>query len=176
MRLVVALALVTACSSPARPAAPASARPADPESVYGPLEVGADYASYRRLTDRPFLSAVHGDRWVDVYVNEIGADAYLSGGPIPVGTVVVKTSWQAAGDQPSQTPGPIFVMEKRARGYAPDHDDWWYAIHWAAPPAGSKFKPMYWRGASPKAEYCTDCHDTYDRGLGGLVPSSLLRR
>jgi hypothetical protein len=165
------------------PVPPAGAKPravADPDAVYGPLEVGADYRTYRRVTDEPYLSRVHGDRWVHVWVNEIGADAYLDGSPIPVGTIVVKSSVAADADgKPSTVEGPLFVMEKRAPGYAPDHDDWWYAIHWASPPAAEAKRfggPFYWRGASPRVAYCYDCHDGYDRSLGGLVPSSLLPR
>jgi hypothetical protein len=153
---------------------------ASPEDRFAPLDVGADYATYRRLTEKPFLSRVHGNRWVDVYVNEIGADAYLSGAPIPVGTKIVKTSWQQDDDGgPSKIAGPIYVMEKRAPGYFPDHEDWYFAIHWAAPPPADAAKyggPIYWRGKSPRAAYCWECHDSYDRSLGGLVPSSVLPR
>jgi hypothetical protein len=142
------------------------------ESRFGPLEVGADYRSYRKLTPEPFLSRVHGNRWVEVWVSEAGADAYLDGGAIPVGTVVVKASWSNEGGRPG-APGPIFVMRKEAPGYAPEHEDWYHAIHWAEPDEGA---PLYWRGRSPKVAYCYDCHDSYDRGLGGLTPSSLLLR
>jgi hypothetical protein len=141
--------------------------------------VGADHASYRRVTDKPFLSRVHGNRWVHVFVNEIGAEAYLREQPIPVGTVIVKASWQDGGGRPSSVAGPLFVMEKRAPGYAPEHGDWWYAIHWADPPPADRKRfggPVYWSGTSPRVEYCWDCHDTYDRGLGGLTPTSVLPR
>lgn len=157
----------------------AARAPATAEDVYGPLEVGADYPSYRKLTDRPFPSLDHGSRWVDVYVNAIGADAYLSGAPIPVGTIVVKTSWQDDGGRPSAIAGPVFVMEKRAPGYSPEHDDWYFAIHWANPPAADARKlggPIYWRGKSRRAAYCWECHDLYDRHLGGLVSSTQLPR
>ena len=167
------LVFVLGCSG----AAPAKTAVKDPEAVFGPLEIGADYASYRKLTDKPFLSMDHGDRWVDVYVNEVGAAAYDSSGAIPVGTIVVKTSFEDENGAPGSVAGPIYVMEKRAAGYAPDDGDWWYAIHWAAPPAGSKMDgPIYWRGRSPRVDYCADCHSSYDRGLGGLIPSSILKR
>lgn len=152
---------------------------ATPEDQFGPLEVGADYPGYRKLTDRPFQSLDHGSRWVDVYVNELGADAYLSGAPVPVGTVVVKTSWENDHDAPSSVPGPLFVMEKRAKGYWPARDDWYFAIRWEAPPATELAKlggPIYWRGKSPRAAYCWECHDNYDRHLGGLVSSTQLPR
>lgn len=170
----------THAATPAKPtptpATSPSTPPADPnDSTYAPLDVGADYQTYRKFTDAPFLSAAHGNRWVDVYVNSVGADVYTTTDEIPVGTIVVKTSWIDDGGKPGTEPGPIFVMEKRAPGYAPDHGDWYMAIHWATAPA-SFGGPLYWRGTSPKVEYCYDCHDGYDRGLGGLVPSSQLPR
>jgi hypothetical protein len=186
------LGLLAACGgSTATPGAPgargdrAAGSAAQPgggsgnEDAFGPLEVGADYETYRHLTTEPFQSLDHGNRWVHVYVSEIGADAYLAASDIPVGTIVVKTSVQNVGGRPSDIPGPIFVMEKRAKGYAPEHDDWWYAIHWASPPPEEAAKfggPIYWRGHSPHVAYCWRCHDDYANSLGGLVPSSLLPR
>ena len=66
---------------------------------------------------------------------ETHSAAYDSSAPIPVGTIVVKTSVLDEHGAPGSVAGPIFVMEKRAAGYAPDANDWWYALHWAAPPA-----------------------------------------
>jgi hypothetical protein len=73
----------------------------------------------------------------------------------------------------------VFVMEKRAPGYSPEHGDWYFAIHWAEPTPDQRKAlggPIYWRGSSPRVAYCYDCHDSYDRSLGGLVPSSQLPR
>ena len=185
-RVQIVVLVVTACGGSSPPSSNATnanakgnaAASGDPESVFGPLEIGADYASYRKLTDEPFLSLDHGNRWVDVYVNEIGADAYEPPAEVPVGTVIVKTSVLDDGNgAPGTVAGPIFVMEKRAAGYAPDDGDWWYAIHWAAPPKDAKMPgPIYWRGKSPRVDYCADCHSSYDRGIGGLIPSSILKR
>jgi hypothetical protein len=159
--------------------APASTTPkpaVDGEAVFAPLDVGADYASYTKLTDKPFLSLDHGNRWVDVYVNSIGVAAYDSSAAIPVGTIVVKTSVEDDDGKPSSIAGPIYVMQKRATGYAPGEEDWWYAIHWAQP-IGDNFKePIYWRGKSPRVDYCANCHSSYERSLGGLIPSSILKR
>src|SRR5688572_1774844 len=148
------LIVLVGCSSTPSTKTP----PRDLESVFGPLEVGADYATYHKLTDKPFLSLDHGNRWVDVYINEVGFAAYDSSAPIPEGTIVVKTSVLDDGGAPGSIAGPIFVMQKRARGYAPDDDDWWYAIHWASPDDPKLGGPIYWRGKSPRAKYCADCH------------------
>jgi hypothetical protein len=187
LRLRVHAALVTAaCGTGAAPTdreatlrTQAAQTGATAEDTYRPLDVGADYLTYRKLTDRPFQSLDHGNRWVDVYVNAVGATEYLSGAAMPVGAIVVKTSWQNDHGQPSNVEGPIFVMEKRAPGYSPAHDDWYFAIHWAHPPTEDAAKlggPVYWRGRSPRAAYCWECHDLYDRHLGGLVSSAQLPR
>ena len=143
----------------------------DPEAVYGALEVGVDYKSYKKINTTSFLSKTHGGRFVDVYVNDIGADAYMKDQPIPVGTVVVKTSWEVDGGKATEEAGPIFVMRKESPGYDPDFDDWYYAIHWGKVPARWQDKvagPFYWRGKSKKVDYCRDCHDNHDRELGGI--------
>jgi hypothetical protein len=179
-----AIVAIAACA-PADPEATLRARAASAtatdEDSYAPLDVGADYLGpgYRKLTDQPFQSLDHGSRWVDVYVNAIGAAEYLSGAPIPVGTIIVKTSWQDDHGRPSDVAGPLFVMEKRAAGYGAAHDDWFFAIHWAAPPPADAARfggPIYWRGKSKRADYCWQCHDAYDRHLGGLVSSTQLPR
>lgn len=181
--LLASLALVPgllACGGHKAPAHPAdhaadldgmmgqtAAMPADPASTFGPLEVGADWASYVQMNTTAVRSKTHGGRLVDTWVNATGAAAYLDDeAAIPVGTIVVKTSTEADG-----SPGPIFVMEKRAAGFDADHDDWSYAMHWAAPPARWQQKlggPVYWRSPSPKVAYCSECHDNLDRSLGGV--------
>lgn len=143
----------------------------DDASVYSELDVGTDWQSYTRLNKAAFPSETHGGRMVDVHVNPIGLDAYKSGSAMPVGAIVVKSSHQTDGSV-----GPLFVMEKRAAGFNPDHGDWYFAIHWADPPGKWKQMlggPIHWRTPSPKADYCADCHDGYDDhdSLGG-VPES----
>ena len=60
-------------------------------------------------------------------------------------------------------------MEKRAAGFSPDHEDWYYAIHWekpTGPGAKTLTGPIYWRSPSAKVGYCFKCHDNYDRSVG----------
>jgi len=70
-------------------------------------------------------------------------------------------------------------MRKEPAGYAPDHEDWSYAIHWAQPTAAQAKLlggPIYWRGKSPKIEYCWKCHDNYDRSVGGIPSGHMAGR
>ena len=174
VRALVSAVLLVACggasSAPSSLPRPlAERRPPDPVGAVPAGAVGAGYLGYRKVTDRPYRSRVHGDRLVEVYVSAGAADAYLGEGAIPVGAVIVK----AASD------GATFVMEKRPAGFAPEHGDWYYALHWRDPPADQRARfggAIDWRSPSPRVAYCHDCHDSYDRGLGGLTPSSLLPR
>ena len=148
----------------------AAEAPSSSGQDYGPLEVGADYQSYTKVSTEPFESPTHGRRFVEIYVNDVGLAAYQGDAALPVGSVIVKTSWERDGDEPSEVAGPIFVMEKRAAGFDPERNDWYYALHWAKVPDRWAKKmganQIYWRSPSSKVRYCADCHDNYDRELG----------
>jgi len=65
---------------------------------------------------------------VFTYVNPTAARAALSGAfPFPVGAVLAKESFENDGGKAGPK-GPLFVMEKRARGYDPERNDWHYAM------------------------------------------------
>jgi Cytochrome P460 len=177
-------ALVLACGKPA-PSQPQGSMdpqmtrmmsskdmPADDGATFGPLAVGADYASYVKMNTSPVSSETHGGRLVDTYVNAIGAAAYLDAdAEMPAGTVIVKTSVETKDGASTGEAGPIFVMEKRPAGFDPEHGDWAYAIHWEAPPprwAKQFGGPIYWRSPSRRVAYCVECHDNYDRNLGDV--------
>ena len=142
------------------------------ESTFASLDVGADWASYKKMNKALVPSKTHGGRFVDTYVNDVGLAAYTNDdAEVPVGTVIVKTSFEGKDGQPTEVAGPTFVMKKMEKGYAPDHEDWYFAIHWEKPTAAQLELlkgPIYWRGHSPKVAYCYKCHDNYDRSLGGV--------
>ena len=154
---------------PAQPTATAT----DANAVYGPLEHGSDYKSWTKLNKEAFRSPTHGKRFVNVYVNDIGLEAFKSEDmPFPEGSIVVKDSWEAKDGQPSDVAGPIFVMHKRAKGYDAENEDWWFALHWENVPANWQKrvggKQVYWRSPSKKVNYCGGCHQNYDRAIGGV--------
>jgi hypothetical protein len=144
-------------------------KPADPNTVYGPLEVGAGFEGWNKVTKFPHPSPTHGKRFAEIYVNDVGFAAYTSEADFPVGTVIVKQTWENDGGKPSTVKGPVFVMEKKPAGYDADREDWYFAIHWAEPT--EKFAkqlggPFYWRSPSKKVDYCWNCHENYDREVG----------
>jgi uncharacterized membrane protein len=152
----------------------ASAMPPEDESAFAPLGLGADYLTYEKMNTKPWPSDDHGGRLVNTHVNSIGAEAYKTKQPLPVGSVVVKESFEVD-DKGKMTgaAGPVFVMVKKEKGYAPENGDWYYAIHWANVPESFSAdigKQVYWRGKSPKVGYCYTCHNDYQKWdfLGGV--------
>lgn len=144
---------------------------ADAHAVFGPLERGAEYQSWTKLNTGPVKSKTHGGRFVDTYVNPEGLEAYKNDdAEIPVGAVIVKASWEAGPDGPTEVAGPLFVM---ARVVGDDGEPtWWYGLHWESVP--DKWQQAmggaqaYWRTPSKKVDYCSGCHDNYPRELGGI--------
>ena len=161
MKLAFALGMiVVGCAAPRHPSEPAmdpqgaqmmasTSMPMDDGAGFGPLAVGADYASYVQMNTSPVSSETHGGRLVDTYVNRIGAAAYLDAdAELPVGTVIVKTSAEVKDGRATGEAGPIFGPPSVARHRAGG--------------------PIYWRSPSPKVGYCVECHDNYDRNLGDV--------
>lgn len=143
------------------------------DDKFGPLEHGADWKSYVKVSKQPFFSKPHGKRFVEIYVNKLGHEAYISDKPFPVGTVIVKPSWESENGKPSAKLGPVFVMMKKEKGFSKEHNDWWYAIHWENPPPPfNKDGGLYWRTPSKKVNYCWECHENYDRDVG-LPPRAM---
>ena len=128
----------------------------------------ADWKSYTNVSPGAWQSKTHGNRFVEIYVNDIALEAYKTGGEMPVGSIVIKPSWENDGGKPGAE-GPLFVMVKKEAGYAPDNGDWFYAFQWENPPekwAAKIGTNVDWRSPSDKVEYCLDCHDVLERQLG----------
>lgn len=98
-----------------------------------------------------------GGRWeVDVYANEAAAAALAARSrDVPVGAIVVEEHFERADGKP---PGPVMMMEKREKGYAPRHGDWRFVVV-GANGRGVKDGPV---------ESCASCHD--DAPMDGLFP------
>jgi hypothetical protein len=116
------------------------------------------YQRWRSYNRAPYLSATHGDRYVNNYVNVVGARDYARFGGIgamPVGTIVAKDSFAitAAGEV---FPGPLFLMEKMPEGFDPTARDWRYTM---ILPDGSYFGTTNGDGAE-RVEFCVTCHAT----------------
>ena len=114
-----------------------------------------NYQSWTRYNSAPYLSATHGQRFVNNYANEVGK-AYGSlkaGEKLPKGTVLAKDSI-TVNDGGKFFPGALFLMEKLAPGASLETADWRYVV---INPDGSLAGDT--TGDGPElVKYCHDCH------------------
>ena len=142
---------------------------ADANKAYNCLlpEMTAGYAkagmkaikSYKRWTNvstQPYVSATHGNRFVNNYANSKAAKKYSKYekvGKMPVGSVLAKDSFVAAPNGKT-SPGPMFVMEKMKRGFNKASGNWRYTL---IMPNGGVIGVT--NGKNSKAvKFCYQCH------------------
>jgi hypothetical protein len=122
----------------------------------GSLPLGYRTA-FTKLNKERFVSRGHAaGRWeVDVYANELAHKAIAARArEVPVGAVVVEEHFERT----DKAAGPVMVMEKRPKGYAPEHGDWRYAV------VGSQGQLV----KDGVIDSCAGCHD--DAPMDGLFP------
>ena len=91
------------------------------------------------------IKNLHIDKYINVYVNDIGKEAMLKKTTFPVGSVIVKEKFSK--DLPSIE--LLTVMIKHQRNYNSDNGDWEYAV------LGGKSLSLQDRG---KLFKCQSCH------------------
>ena len=165
---LVSACAAEACGAPSGGLVGASDRPAggaiargsrDGGAIDGAPSLPADYhTNFTRVNKARFVSSGHASgRWsVDVYANEPALRALATRTrDAPVGTIVVEEHFEKNG---SGGAGPVMVMEKRAKGFSPEHGDWRYTVVGSA---GQLVKDGV-------VESCSGCHD--DAPTDGLFP------
>jgi hypothetical protein len=132
------------------------------------------YQRWWRVNRSPYLSATHGSRYVNTYVNR-PAWAYgtlAPGAAMPIGSVIAKDAVSVDSDG-RVLPGALALMEKMPYGYDAAARDWRYAL---ILPDGSVFADS--SGANPGGvAFCVTCHAA--AGVAAdhlfLVPQGLRR-
>lgn len=131
-----------------------------------------DYQSWPILNDAPYVSATHGQRYVNNYINQAAAGyATLEPGErLPAGSVLVKDSITVTEDG-GIFPGALFGMEKLEANASPETADWRYFM---IIPDGSVFGDT--TGDNPDLmTYCHDCHlAAADRDYTFFIPEDYL--
>ncbi|MEO6420440.1 MAG: hypothetical protein ABIP39_13570 [Polyangiaceae bacterium] len=114
---------------------------------HGALEIPVDFrAKFTKMNRARFVSKGHaaGRYEVDIYADDAAKAGYAAAtGELPVGARFIKEHFEGA------KPGPIMMMEKRPKGFDPEHGDWRYVI------VGSTGQLV----KDGKAESCAGCHD-----------------
>ncbi|MBO9433998.1 cytochrome P460 family protein [Ruegeria sp. R13_0] len=132
------------------------------------LDLILNYQSWPLFNDAPYISATHGQRFVNSYANRMALNyATLQPGELlPMGSVLAKDSMTVT-DEGKIYPGAMFVMEKLAQGANPETADWRYIM---VLPDGSLFGDTLGDRAGAVA-YCHDCHvQVADRDYTFYVP------
>ena len=136
---------------------------ATPEKAIAGPEQWEGYKNWTKITHEPntgdptgFLSKKHGGlkAYRDIFVNDVGADAYENQKfPLPEGTVVVKEAFKNEEAWKSQSKPELTVMVKQATGSNPDTGDWkWYM-------GASGSDKMSGTGMDTKwGKFCGSCH------------------
>ncbi len=93
---------------------------------------GTDFRDFNKVTVRqyhtPEDAMAHKDTWHNIWVNDTGLDAYLSGASeVPVGTVVIKEDFVNADGEPGDFQ-KYLVMAKMGSGYDAENGDWYYSV------------------------------------------------
>ncbi len=119
------------------------------------LEHADHFLSWTRHNTAPYLSATHGNRFVNNYANPIAKDyANLDKvESLPQGSILAKDSFEVTPDGDVLT-GPLALMEKMQPGFNPQSRDWRYTM---ILPDGMVFGITDGEG-SDRVEFCIECH------------------
>lgn len=121
------------------------------------LKIISNYQSWPAYNDAPYVSATHGQRYVNNYANKRAHNyATLKDGEVlPVGSVLAKDSVTITQDD-QIFPAALFVMEKLPEGQSPDTADWRYIM---VMPDGSLFGDTM-GSRSDAITHCHECHES----------------
>ncbi len=132
------------------------------------MDLNRNYQNWPLFNDAPYISATHGQRFVNSYANRMAHNygTLQEGEVLPVGSVLAKDSMTVT-DEGNVHPGALFVMEKLPAGTNPDTADWRYIM---VMPDGSLFGDTMGNRADAVA-YCHVCHEAVaDRDYTFYVP------
>jgi hypothetical protein len=119
------------------------------------LAAAREYQGWRRFNSAPYLSAAHGNHYLNNYANEraIAYGQFENAGTLPVGSVIAKDSFSVT-ESGGILLGNLFLMEKMPQGFNPVSGNWKYTL---VRPDGSVFGETNGPG-SKRVEYCITCH------------------
>ena len=119
--------------------------------------IAVSYASWRRYSQHAYVSATHGERYVQNYANETAKayGLYERSGTFPVGAKLAKDSFAVKGNG-KVSMGPLFTMEKMPAGFNEESGDWRYSM---IMPNGKVFGTTNGKG-SGKVQFCIGCHQS----------------
>ena len=133
-----------------------------------------NYQSWKRYNSAPYLSATHGQRFVNNFANEPAKNygKLQKGEKYPAGSVFAKDSVTIT-EEGKVFPGAMFVMEKLAAGSQPETGDWRYIM---VLPDGTQYGDTTGEEA-PQVKYCHACHAAKaDQDFVFFIPDQYLKK
>lgn len=115
----------------------------------------AGYLSWKSYNKGPYVSGTHGGRYVNNYANRkaFKYGRFEDAGTLAKGSVLAKDSFVVMPDGKVAI-GPLFLMEKMGKGFAPNGGDWKYTM--IVPGAGTVGVTA--GKGSGAVKFCADCH------------------
>lgn len=115
----------------------------------------AEFRSWTRYNTAPYLSATHGNHYVNNYANEAARayGAFEDAGTMPPGAIIAKDSFSVA-ETGEILLGALYVMEKMPEGFNAMSGDWRYTT---ILPDGSVLGTTDGEN-SDAVRYCIGCH------------------
>jgi len=127
----------------------------------------AGFGAWQRYNTAPYISATHGQRYVNNYANAQARDygRFEEAECLPAGSVLAKDSFTVtrSGDVYG---GALFVMEKMPAGFNPASHDWRYTM---IMPDGSLFGTTKGEGDA-RVRFCVSCHESASHHQLFFVP------
>ena len=123
-------------------------------------EVAEKYRDWQRFNTAPYLSAAHGNHYLNNYANDIARvyGEFEQAGRLPVGSIIAKDTFSLV-ETGGIVLGPLFVMEKMSPGFNYASGDWRYT---AILPDGTVLGETAGRSAE-RVEFCVACHLARER-------------
>ena len=128
-----------------------------------------NYQKWQRFNSAPYLSATHGDRFVNNFGNAlaVGYAGVLRGETMPPGAILAKDAF-AVTEGEKVFAQSLFLMEKLEQGRSPAFADWRYVMITAA---GELYADSLDPDTVAKVTFCHDCHkDVADQDYLFHVP------
>ncbi len=113
------------------------------------------YTKWLKVNTHAYQSGTHGGRYVNNYTDSHGDYRYKrfeKAGTMPFGSVLAKDSFEVRPDGKVAV-GPLFIMEKMAKGFNKGSGDWRYSM---IMPNGKVAGMTKGKGMSMK--FCAECH------------------
>lgn len=114
-------------------------------------EIGSTFRDWTQASIRPAVAGVHGERFLNTFVNDAGAEQYLrfeeGAFEMPVGSILAKEMIGIRDGMARRA--PLLIMTKVDD--APETDNWVYS---GVQPTG---QPL-----NVSQSFCHDCHTNFD--------------